>query len=522
MILLLLFLLFIHTASSFSALQEWVEHRSNARPKVMFMSGKQSQYYDLASSKWVQTIEETTEGSWSSILKFCQKNYPHLDITNVKKSDTASVKVQWCNYNNPSKCRKFASRVPWYCLERSRTASPGTESPSLQPTSVTDMMCLSMEISFDVCISITEVTVHCKQRCDAQNLSFQSLNPKDSCNDSRSNMSLRAADIKCCPTTGGYNRGADLFPNHETEPPKGGNIGDIFGPVDTSESTNPFLPKAPLNITKLPDEWCGLEDVEKGTDDINAAITVKLREMYNQTKGKDVDPYNEVVKNGTRAVIKLYTGHFECLMTTLVNTTISVQSLWDQTKERFPERAEKIRDYVEGSIQQVTVKRGEVEQGFGELVLEYTHLTNKYRGLVNIAQRLKSDIDKVQVALEMIINKKQPECNDCTENEIKDTTDSPIPFIRPNPPSQTDETVIETQKTIMTSGIVIVVGAVCCCIIIPAFLFFVYIVQKTLKKKKKFPSSDTLSNEQYVAILQKNGFENPTCRLPRKYLDDHD
>jgi len=171
---------------------------------------------------------------------------------------------------------------------------------------------------------------------------------------------------------------------------------------------------------------------------------------------------------------------------------------------------------------QVTVKRGEVEQGFGELVLEYTHLTNKYRGLVNIAQRLKSDIDKVQVALEMIINKKQPECNDCTENEIKDTTDSPIPFIRPNPPSQTEETVIETQKTIMTSGIVIVVGAVCCCIIIPAFLFFVYIVQKTLKKKKKFPSSDTLSNEQYVAILQKNGFENPTCRLPRKYLDDHD
>ena len=57
-----------------------------------------------------------------------------------------------------------------------------------------------------------------------------------------------------------------------------------------------------------------------------------------------------------------------------------------QTKETFPERAEKIRDYVEGSIQQVTVKRQELEQGFEELVLEYTHLTNKYRGLVNIAQ----------------------------------------------------------------------------------------------------------------------------------------
>ena len=59
-----------------------------------------------------------------------------------------------------------------------------------------------------------------------------------------------------------------------------------------------------------------------------------------------------------------------------------------QTKETFPERAEKIRDYVEGSIQQVTVKRQELEQGFEELVLEYTHLTNKYRGLVNIAQVL--------------------------------------------------------------------------------------------------------------------------------------
>ena len=38
------------------------------------------------------------------------------------------------------------------------------------------------------------------------------------------------------------------------------------------------------NITS--DEWCGLEDVENGTDKINAAITLKLREMYNETKGK--------------------------------------------------------------------------------------------------------------------------------------------------------------------------------------------------------------------------------------------
>ena len=79
-----------------------------------------------------------------------------------------------------------------------------------------------------------------------------------------------------------------------------------------------------------------------------------------------------IVKN----VLVASSMHFFSLSSVLIS----------QTKETFPERAEKIRDYVEGSIQQVTVKRQELEQGFEELVLEYTHLTNKYRGLVNIAQ----------------------------------------------------------------------------------------------------------------------------------------
>ena len=39
-----------------------------------------------------------------------------------------------------------------------------------------------------MCGHVIKPSLLSKQRCDAQNLSFQSLNPKDSCNDSRSNM----------------------------------------------------------------------------------------------------------------------------------------------------------------------------------------------------------------------------------------------------------------------------------------------------------------------------------------------
>ena len=52
-------------------------------------------------------------------------------------------------------------------------------------------------------------------------------------------------------------------------------------------------------------------------------------------------------------------------------------------------------------------------------------------------------------------------------------------------------------------------------------------VRRTLQKDAShrfttFPTADILTNEQYVAFLQRNGYANPTCRLPRKYLDDHD
>ena len=64
-------------------------------------------------------------------------------------------------------------------------------------------------------------------------------------------------------------------------------------------------------------------------------------------------------------------------------------------------------------------------------------------------------------------------------------------------------------------------------ITVPLFIMFILQVRRTLHKDVSgrfttLPSADILTNEQYVAFLQKNGYANPTCRLPQKYLDDHD
>ena len=52
-------------------------------------------------------------------------------------------------------------------------------------------------------------------------------------------------------------------------------------------------------------------------------------------------------------------------------------------------------------------------------------------------------------------------------------------------------------------------------------------VRRTLRKDVSgpfttLPSADILTNEQYVAFLQKNGYANPTCLLSQKYIDDQD
>lgn len=90
-------------------------------------------------------------------------------------------------------------------------------------------------------------------------------------------------------------------------------------------------------------------------------------------------------------------------------------------------------------------------------------------------------------------------------------------------PSNGNKQKLNNQKYLIA-----IVSTVSIITILVAFMFFVIVVRRCLRDDLRnrtytcYPANDILTTEQYVAFLQKNGYANPTCRLPQKYLDDHD
>eukprot|EP00116_Pleurobrachia_bachei_P014149 sb/3474411/ len=85
----------------------------------------------------------------------------------------------------------------------------------------------------------------------------------------------------------------------------------------------------------------------------------------------------------------------------------------------------------------------------------------------------------------------------------------------------------ETSATLSEETLIVIVSVISAVTIVVALVFFLIVVRRTFVKSSSGQRSmtahtDLLTAQQYVSFLQKNGYANPTCRLPQKYLNEKD
>lgn len=91
-----------------------IEASRKFEPAVAFVCGKGSMHMEH-TGKWVSDSATDCIESKAEILKYCQKNYPTLDVTNIVES-TKHVHIRgWCSLNkqcDPKQTEAF--KVQYY------------------------------------------------------------------------------------------------------------------------------------------------------------------------------------------------------------------------------------------------------------------------------------------------------------------------------------------------------------------------------------------------------------------------
>ena len=482
------------------------------RPEVAFQPRKISKFYNLLEGEW-QDGEESFRVKYpthTQIVSFCTLVYPDLDITNVRQGQMRNL--SFCNFKGRDKC-SLKQTVTWTCLSRNEQfTEPYTATPASTASESIDPKCYNETIHSirpSTCTKVTVVWEH--DLCSEYNLTMKKLNNVISCEIAETTDDdpggvfidgLMSADLQCCSK----NWEADTNRQEETT------LHNPFLPIFT-EAT--FI--HPTGH-ELPKEWCNFQEVEDKRDNITAKNLLEMKEIYTQLDSQDkkmiFEQISSVEQKSRQELVVLYSEHFVCLTSTVQLLLKQCDDLLDKHIAKNLKNGKSYRE----SIHSVNVALKEVNETFKSICerhLKRGDLSSEYKVVVRRIQELRLEADELFTKLELLEN-----CVECfpiytTKTPYKQT--EKIPKNKPNE-NDRDESNLQTQYLIA------IVSAVSCITILVALIFFILVVRRTLHKDRftALPSADILTNEQYVTFLQKNGYANPTCRLPQKYLDDQD
>lgn len=498
------------------------------RPEVAFQAKRLSKYYDLGTSTW-QDSGVGLKQTYSQMLTFCQDMYPDRDVVRLHQGDPRTL--QFCKIKDNSKCAEF-DIVTWICVSRdefnteSQTASPASTASRPVPD-----RCLNetlQSVSYQTCTPIQ--TVIYSNYC-SENMTFSKMDNVQTCNitvEGRETSGLLSADLKCCSkddTDHGWGP-----PDIATIPSGNKNLKNpfIYWTVEQNRTLKPDDPD-------LPPEWCGLEQVERQRENITSANVELMKKLYMQNEDTEgeinydslVAQIEQVERDLHKEEVVLYREHFNCLAGKVGELIVSSHSLLDRIA------ATRAREAFTTDIRAVNTSLTEVSEKFAEICSdlvegESNDFSKDYREVVTDLQVLRRKIETISGEVE---SWEESNCVHCeTTKQIDSNTLPPVVTISSGDSGnlgQEDKKEEDSSKLKNQKYLIAIVSTVSVITIIVALVFFIVVVRRTLHKDVSgrfttLPSADILTNEQYVAFLQKNGYANPTCRLPQKYLDDHD
>jgi len=496
------------------------------RPEVAFQSKRLSKYYDVATSTW-RDSELSLKQTYSQMLSFCQKMYPDRDIVRLHQGSPKTL--QFCKVKDNSKCGDF-DIVTWICVSRDEfNTEQQTASPASTASRPVTGHCLNETIEhvqYEHCTSIEIAIYSC-----SENTTFSKMDNVRTCNVTtarRRTSGLLSADLRCCAKEESAHT-TDSLPQQE-----GQQRDNPFNPFWTE--TNPTV--NPTDPDLIP-EWCGLEQVEARRGNITDAKMEIMKEIYTQNEDSEGEiNYDELVaqiekveRDLNKEVVALYKDHFACLADTVRQLALSALALTARvTAPRTRDSLVEEIQAVNSSLLQVSVKFAEICANLVEG--ESNDFNKDYREVVTELQILRGKVEKIKYNIE---NWEEQNCAHCppTTQQHDHNTLPPVRVadkggsVDPEQRKEEDEEDEDNSKLKNQKYLIAVVSTVSVITIIVALVFFIVVVRRTLHKDvagrfTSLPAADILTNEQYVAFLQKNGYANPTCRLPQKYLDDHD
>lgn len=492
------------------------------RPEVAFQSKRLSKYYDVATSEW-RDSELSLKQTYSHMLSFCQRMYPDRDIVRLHQGSPKTLR--FCKIKDNSKCGDF-DIVTWICVSRDEfNTELQTASPASTASRPVTGRCLNetiQHVQYEQCTSIETAIYSC-----SDNTTFSKMDNVQTCNitlSRRRTSGLLSADLRCCAKQQAVSTTDTLprQPGHHKDNP-------FYIWPDVNPTVNPTDPD-------LTPEWCGLEQVEAKRGNITDTKLEIMKEIYNQNKDSEIN-YDELVAQIEKVerelnteVVTLYQEHFTCLADTvreIARAALAQTTRISQQRSRDAQLEE--LQSVNSTLEQVSSKFTEICSIFVEG--ESNDFNKDYRELVTELQVLRGKAEKIKYKIE---NWEEQNCVHCPPTTRHQDSNTLPPVQLPDNMDNMDvnqdeerEEEEDNSKLKNQKYLIAVVSTVSVITIIVALVFFIVVVRRTLQKDvpgrfTSLPAPDILTNEQYVAFLQKNGYANPTCRLPQKYLDDHD
>lgn len=508
------------------------------QPSVAFQQRKLSKYLDLVTGEWTDS-DEGYKASYQHILQFCQSSYPDRGITQVHQGGSLET-LPFCNVKDKAKCA-YKETVTWSCMSREATfSSPASVSPT-SPSNhqIQTIRCnneTSESLNYDTCISIQDVvrTDHCSVRNQTlyrmRNLVHCEIDNPDG--KKQKVQGLLSADLQCCTKPTGVEE--DEFDDPFLRP-------DFATPTGRpQDAENWFRPSGavafppdptPVPDESLPSEWCQLQEVERKRENMTDENLSVMKDIYSKTEQSRVDINMEEVVVEIKAVEKqlnvkvvtLYTQHFNCLGDTVKEILVGC-GLVLQRLRLAPEDSETFA----ATLNLVSLSLTEANTTFSGMCKRQldgaaNDFSTEYRSVVIRLQELRLQIETVKEELDALEN-----CAACMSaapptQPVVPTV--PIPnntgdqYKTDNVPKDDSESSKLWNKKYLTA----IVSAVSGLTVLIALVFFILVVRRTLQRDSSrnytdIPRADILSDEQYVAFLQKNGYANPTCRLK---IPDH-
>lgn len=495
------------------------------RPEVAFQAKRLSKYYDLTSGTW-QDSDASLKQTHNLMLSFCREIYPERDVVTLHQGSLKTL--QFCKVKDSTKCADFDT-MTWFCVSRDELHTDSLTASPASTASAQVSRCLNESIQTVQYETCTPIQTTAANAC-AENMSLTKMDNVQTCNitlDGRETNGLLSADLRCC---------AKEQTIDTTDPIRIPIHGHPFIPWTSKPSHRTDNPADP----DLPPEWCGLEEVEAKRGNITEAKMAIMKDIYktqDQNSTGKID-YDELVKKIEQVerdlnleVVELYREHYLCLSKRIEDTIQDTFSLVDNIS------SDKARESFQREIRTVNSSLSEVKEKFEQICSNFTDgqsndFNMDYREVVKDMQMLLLKLERVNVS---ISSWEESNCVNCPTTKQQDTGYfTPPPMVPPGPSEEEEEEEEEEKEEEEDNSklknqkyLIAIVSTVSVITIIVALVFFIVVVRRTLRKDVSgpfttLPAADILTNEQYVAFLQKNGYANPTCLLSQKYIDDQD